>query len=95
MPSRSRSNSDQLQTPAWNRTHAYFVMRHLHDGKFVSKQYSFVADETATICEITIQTARNEEITQFQRLGSEEDVVMLVNRYVSFLHEKRNSYSEV
>uniref|UniRef100_A0A093V3S5 Zinc finger protein n=1 Tax=Talaromyces marneffei PM1 TaxID=1077442 RepID=A0A093V3S5_TALMA len=44
------------------------------------KRHHLRPDETATICEITIQTARNEEITQFQRLGSEEDVVMLVNR---------------
>jgi hypothetical protein len=47
--------------------------------------------ESATTCEITIQTARNEEITQSRKPGNEEDVVMLVNRYVSLFHEKEES----
>lgn len=44
--------------------------------------------KSATTCEITIQTARNVEITPSRRPGSEEDVVMLVNQYVSLIRNR-------
>lgn len=46
--------------------------------------------KSATICEITIQTARTAEIIQSRRLGNEEDAVMPVNQYVGLLHEEAN-----